>query len=296
MRAAIRNPKIGGKAMHHIFMRTGACALAAALVLMMSACSSEVIDEPDSTTGSNAVAATGEETLKPTQESSAEESTDVSGTEEADASTAPAKTPVQDKQEALRVFNSAANAVKTEKPAMKKERYTKFIGFEKENEFLQKALEKANVIPKEDPVNFPKGTNYDALYPMFHYAWASKLSMQDIQSISCQESGSNYSLHIDMPDELIPTNTTDYSKYKHGRAMGVITGTEIKKMMGGDDLTKYDQLYSKCSIDAVVNKTTGQMVKATYVLNFKMTISGKVMGIPLKNLSVSLQITEIYSF
>ncbi len=288
--------------MKKIYLKLTALAITAAMLLAFSACGGE---EPsaDSTDPAlvESAAVTPNETETPSDVEAESQAVPASGEEPATQNgggtdtPSTSKSPVTDNQAALTLYNNAANSVKTDKPALHKERGTEFIGFDNPSNWLSELINKTGVIPKDDDLDFPAGTDYTNWFPPIGESWASKLTLNDLKSISCKDNGDTYTIEMTIKKSEIPTNLTDYSTTPVGRGMAINSTADLKagaEAVGS--LTGCDQVYDNCTITAVIDKATGKMRSATHILNFKIYLTGTLI-ISLDNFAVSLKITENYT-
>ena len=288
--------------MKKIWFQLTALAITASMLLAFSACGGE---EPAAgSTDPALVESAGvapDETETPSGVEAESQTEPVSGQEPAtqngggtDTPSTP-KSPVTDNQTALTLYNNAANSVKTDRPALHKERGTEFIGFDNPSEWLAELVNKTGVIPKDDDLNFPAGTDYTDWFPPIGESWASKLTLNDLKSISCKDNGDTYTIAMTIKKSEIPTDLADYSTTSVGRGMAINSTADLKagaEAVG--TLTGCDQVYDDCTITAVIDKATGKMKSATHILNFKIYLTGTLV-IPLDHFAVSLRITENYT-
>ncbi|HIR51819.1 MAG TPA: hypothetical protein IAB39_00245 [Candidatus Onthovicinus excrementipullorum] len=293
--------------MKKIYLKLTALAITAAMLLAFSACGGE---EPsaDSTDPAlvESAAVTSNETETPSDVEAESQAVPASGEEPATQNgggtdtPSTSKSPVTDNQAALTLYNNAANDVKSSKPAMTKERWTEFESLGKGGgslEFLRDSINK--LIPRPQDEVYSNGTNYNEIFPAIGQSWSSKLTLNEIQSISCTDDGSNYIVDMTLVSEDIPTSVTDYSTTKIGKAMAVNPGVELQKGVESVNgkLTGWDQTYHDCTIHAVVDKNTGKLKETTHTLYFSLTLKGNVViPLPSNGVTVNLKITEIYTF
>ncbi|MFR8011791.1 MAG: hypothetical protein ACLU8W_08570 [Clostridia bacterium] len=178
--------------MKSILLKLTALAITASMLFAFAACGNDSTDTPNTT--NTAEAASVQTTEPPATEIPTETETAAESTE---ASTAPAEvSPVDDDAAALQLYNDAANDVKISKPALHKERGTEFIGFEEPSEFLSGLVNSTGVIPKDDNLDFPAGTDYTDWFPPIGESWASKLTLDDLKDISCTDNGDTYTIEL----------------------------------------------------------------------------------------------------
>lgn len=274
--------------MKNIFIKLAALAMAATVPLAFTSCGSDDTNSSSTTTGTV-------ESDVLTTEAPATEVPTATETASTDASTTPAEvSPVNDDAAALQLYNEAANDVKSSKPALHKERATEFIGFEEPSEVLSGLLNSTGVIPKDDNLDFPTGTDYTDWFPPIGESWASKLTLDDLEDISCTDNGDTYTIELTIVKSEIPTSMTDYSTTSVGRGMAINSTEDLKAGAAAvGELTGCDQIYDNCTITAVIDKATGKMQSATHILNFQIRLTGKLI-VTLNDFAVTLRITENY--
>ncbi len=278
--------------MKSILLKLTALAITASMLFAFAACGNDSTDTPNTT--NTAEAASVQTTEPPATEIPTETETAAESTE---ASTAPAEvSPVDDDAAALQLYNDAANDIKLSKPSLHKKRDIIFKGLQKEIRWLADMVNP--FIPEGENETYPAGTDYTSIFPAIGESWSSKLSLNDLNDISCTDNGDTYTIVLKLKDETIPTNTTDYSQTIIGRAMAVNHTDEIRAGFGdAGTLSVCDQDYYNCSISAVINKATGKMVSCYHELNLKMYLGGNYGLITLNPDLVQplLQITENYT-
>lgn len=282
--------------MRTILIRLLSLSVAAAMFFTLNACSGGV-DPSESTTAEQVIAADATVTQEEEPMDLTAPAAPTSGTQE-QSTDVPTSSPVDSKALAVETYNRAANDVKASRPAMHKERATEFKGLSQENETLENMIKKLNVLPPPENYSYQAGTNYNDKFPALNQSWSSKLTLQDVQSITCTDNGNDYIIDMTLPTDFIATSVSDYSTTTVGKAMGVNSGTELQKGVEGiGTLTGWDQTYYDCTIHAVVDKTTGKLKETTHVLNFQLTLKGKVgINLPANGVTVTLRITEHYAF
>lgn len=279
--------------MKNILLKLTALAITASMLFVFASCGN------DETETDNTTAPVESEGVMTTTPAATEVPTEgVSETEtgtETESATAPTDvSPVNDNAAALQLYNDAANDVKISKPALHKERGTEFIGFEEPSEFLSGLVNSTGVIPKDDNLDFPAGTDYTDWFPPIGESWASKLTLDDLKNISCTDNGDTYTINLTIIKSEIPTSMTDYTTTPVGRGMAINSTTALKEGASAvGELTGCDQVYDNCTITAVIDKTTGKMKSATHVLNFQIRLTGKLI-VTLNDFAVTLRITENY--
>lgn len=277
--------------MKSIFLKLAALAITASMLFAFASCGNETTTEAPTTTEARGVA-----TAQTTEPAATEVPTETETVAEtSDTSTAPAQvSPVDDDAAALQLYNDAANDVKISKPALHKERGTEFIGFEEPSEFLSGLVNSTGVIPKDDNLDFPAGTDYTDWFPPIGESWASKLTLDDLKDISCTDNGNTYTIELTIVKSEIPTSMTDYTTTPVGRGMAINSTEDLKAGAAAvGELTGCDQIYDNCTITAVIDKATGKMQSATHVLNFQIRLTGKLV-VTLNDFAVTLRITENY--
>lgn len=274
--------------MKNIFIKLAALAVAATVPLAFTSCGSDDTNSSSTTTGTV-------ESDVLTTEAPATEVPTATETASTDASTTPAEVSlVNDDAAALQLYNEAANDVKSSKPALHKERATEFIGFEEPSEVLSGLLNSTGVIPKDDNLDFPTGTDYTDWFPPIGESWASKLTLDDLKDISCTDDGDTYTINLTIVKSEIPTSMTDYTTTPVGRGMAINSTADLKEGAAAvGELTGCDQVYDNCTITAVIDKATGKMESATHILNFQIRLTGKLV-VTLNDFAVTLRITENY--
>lgn len=273
--------------MKNIFIKLAALAITASMLFAFASCGNDTTDTTNTAKTTSVQTAEPPATEIPTETETVAESTE--------ASTAPAAvSPVDDDAAALQLYNDTANDVKISKPALHKERGTEFIGFEEPSDFLGGLVNSTGVIPKDDNLDFPAGTDYTDWFPPIGESWASKLTLDDLKDISCTDNGNTYTIKLTIVKSEIPTSLTDYTTTPVGRGMAINSTAALKEGAAAvGELTGCDQIYDNCTITAVIDKATGKMQSATHILNFQIRLTGKLV-VTLNDFAVTLRITENY--
>ncbi len=191
------------------------------------------------------------------------------------------------KEQALELFNTALNKVKTEKPAFTKEHVIKLETFETSVANTIVNLLKPVLFPEKlITTNVSKGENCDAVFPVEDKTFASRVTMSDIQDITVTKEGENYVLTVTMPETTNPENGDD----AYGRIFKCKTRQDAKdeyaeKVKAKIDLNKVTMRFNNCSAKLTLNPQ-GQVIHYYQYIKSTLNITGvEVMGI--KDISLS---------
>lgn len=110
-------------------------------------------------------------------------------------------------------------------------------------------------------------------YPVSGTDFASKLKPEYVDTITCQDTGSEYVIDIKMKDQMNPV-------YRSGEGVGSIFWT-----MNIDDIANNapgfqgaELSYYDCTATAKIDKATGNMTYSKFNYNFDMDITIKMIG------------------
>lgn len=110
-------------------------------------------------------------------------------------------------------------------------------------------------------------------YPVSGTDFASKLKPEYVDTITCQDTGSEYVIDIKMKDQMNPV-------YRSGEGVGSIFWT-----MNIDDIANNapgfqgaELSYYNCTATAKIDKATGNMTYSKFNYNFDMDITIKMIG------------------
>lgn len=124
-------------------------------------------------------------------------------------------------------------------------------------------------------------------YPVSGTDFASKLKPEYVDTITCQDTGSEYVIDIKMKDQMNPV-------YRSGEGVGSIFWT-----MNIDDIANNapgfqgaELSYYNCTATAKIDKATGNMTYTKFNYNFDMDVSIKVLA--TLNAKASLTVIEEY--
>ena len=135
-----------------------------------------------------------------------------------------------------------------------------------------------------DPNIKEKGADHGGVNP--------KTDLQEswVKSASCNESGSNYVIRVNIIDERVTKLPDNEKDTMHGKIMMAQTkgGIEDGAAQVGLKFSKVELLYTGSYIELTVNKATGLPSKITAYTNYKMDMVADVFGgidavIPLGN-------------
>ena len=173
------------------------------------------------------------------------------------------------KAQIVSYFNAAANKVKTGKPKLEAS-YSIYMDIPMD-------------VPGVDPFEptsktfnktYSAKSNLDDAFPVFGQSWASRLSVSAVKSASRTFSNGNYTIQIVLNDE---NNVFSIGSSEHGKAFSsYFSDEDIKKALveAGEDfnIRSFDNSLHDSSITCIVNKQTGNMLSATYILKNNMSV------------------------
>lgn len=191
-----------------------------------------------------------------------------------DAPAAPTGAPTS-KADILKLFNESANKIKTNATKVVRN----YEDLKHNEEYLEMpALLKSvgsGLISKflkrnDTPVEYASNADIIANYPVKGQNYVSNATEADIADATCTDDGTNYNITLKFLECTDPQGTGCAS------AFNIITSQEIADGSGGI-VSESSVRYYDATITCKIDKATGNMVAATYVL--PMVLSVKAMGI-----------------
>ena len=122
----------------------------------------------------------------------------------------------------------------------------------------------------DTPVEYASNADIIANYPVKGQNYVSNATEADIADATCTDDGTNYNITLKFLECTDPQGTGCAS------AFNIITSQEIADGSGGI-VSESSVRYYDATITCKIDKATGNMVAATYVL--PMVLSVKAMGI-----------------
>lgn len=191
-------------------------------------------------------------------------------------------------QQIVSYFNTAANQVKTGKPALTAKATMRV------RENITGTSEAENTSK-----TYQKGANLNDVFPVAGQSWSSKLAAGGVKSASCSQKDGKYYITIHMKDEKNPKPVTS----SHGKAFTCFDTGELTDMaaQSGDAEMQamlknmsFTTNYSGCKIACVVDAKTGKVLSAKYYTDVTVKISvSKLTVIPV---SVTMNVTTTQDF
>lgn len=181
----------------------------------------------------------------------------------------------ENKAEIVSYFNTAANKVKTGKPALTYTTTGKMSAFGLSDGF-------------SDDGSTKKGQNLDQRFPVIGQSWASKLPASAVKSAERTLSNGVYTLKITMNDEK---DVLNISNSAHGKVFFFMDTEQLKEMMkeSGLEVERLTNNFSGSTITCTIDAKTGNMLSATYVSKDKINTYLKDMSEPLP---IQMNITQ----
>lgn len=179
------------------------------------------------------------------------------------------------KADILKLFNESANKIKTNATKVVRN----YEDLKHNEEYLEMpALLKSvgsGLISKflkrnDTPVEYASNADIIANYPVKGQNYVSNATEADIADATCTDDGTNYNITLKFLECTDPQGTGCAS------AFNIITSQEIADGSGGI-VSESSVRYYDATITCKIDKATGNMVAATYVL--PMVLSVKAMGI-----------------
>lgn len=275
-------------------------ALTLAVVLAfgaMSACGKTPAAEPETTEISTAAAEedmTAVETTTPAEtspeaeetliEAASQEATEAAEeTEAAETTEAAEEKMPQTKEEIVKLYNDAANKVKSGSKAIVSN-YTlnsQTSDATISNKMLQNIANKliaANMGYDKKKANVTYTSAEDKLkeFPVRGENWTSKLTAADLSKATCTEKDGVYTVTL----ELLPDTTPNIKAGQGhaGKALSIITKESIVDGAGslGMSVIEEDSIkltFKNCKITAKIDKATGQLLSANYYQDWTLALT-----------------------
>ena len=212
-------------------------------------------------------------TVAPTAAPSADTPTDTPAAP-TDAPAAPTGAPTS-KADILKLFNESANKIKTNATKVVRnyedlrhdEEYLEMPGLLKSvgSGLISKFLKR-----NDTPVEYASNADIIANYPVKGQNFVSNATEADITDATCTDDGANYNITLKFAE------CTDPQGSGCANAFNIITSQEIADGSGGI-VSESSVRYYDATITCKIDKATGNMVSANYVL--PMVLSVKAMGI-----------------
>lgn len=191
-----------------------------------------------------------------------------------DAPAAPSGAPTTT-ADILKLFNESANKIKTNATKVVRnyedlrhdEQYLEMPSLLKSvgSGLISKFLKK-----NETPVEYASNADIIANYPVKGQNYVSQATEADIADATCTDDGTNYNITLKFVECTDPQGTGC------ANAFNIITSQEIAEGSGGI-VSESSVRYYDASITCKIDKATGNMISATYVL--PMVLKVKAMGI-----------------
>lgn len=180
-----------------------------------------------------------------------------------------------DKAGIISLFNESANKIKTNATKVVRnyedlrhdEQYLEMPGLLKSvgSGLISKFLKR-----NDTPVEYASNADIIANYPVKGQNYVSQATEADIVDATCTDDGTNYNITLKFAECTDPQGTGCAT------AFNIITSQEIADGSGGI-VSESSVRYYDATITCKIDKATGNMVSATYVL--PMVLKVKAMGI-----------------
>ena len=180
-----------------------------------------------------------------------------------------------DKAGLIKLYNESANKIKTNATKVVRnyedlrqdEQYLEMPSLLKSvgSGLISKFLKK-----NETPVEYASNADIIANYPVKGQNYVSQATEADITDATCTDDGTNYNITLKFAECTDPQGTGC------ANAFNIITSEEIAEGSGGI-VSESSVRYYDATITCKIDKATGNMVSANYVL--PMVLSVKAMGI-----------------
>ncbi|MDD6526817.1 MAG: hypothetical protein PUF31_03255 [Oscillospiraceae bacterium] len=250
------------------------------------------VAETQATTAPTTIATTVPTTLPPATEATtaaqpanadASAASDATASSDASAPAGDATTAAEaastgaptDKAGIIKLYNESANKIKTN--ATKVVRNYEDLRHDEQYLEMPSLLKSvgSGLISKflkrnDTPVEYASNADIIANYPVKGQNYVSQATEADITDATCTDDGTNYNITLKFAECTDPQGTGC------ANAFNIITSEEIAEGSGGI-VSESSVRYYDATITCKIDKATGNMVSATYVL--PMVLSVKAMGI-----------------
>ncbi|MEE1503917.1 MAG: hypothetical protein UGF89_06710 [Acutalibacteraceae bacterium] len=190
-----------------------------------------------------------------------------------DKGNAGASTADKEKAEILEYFNTASSNVKTKAKSVTKVKEENYqaqpidLGGLGAFKGLVSGLIDDNMGVNEEQSGRTGTTVADknAIYPVENEAWSSKLTVEDVESVTRTEKNGVYTITIKVKNDELATEYAHGTGH-HGKAFNIVMPQTIKDNAGGAAslLGSLKVGYQNGTIVATVDKATGNLISANY--------------------------------
>ena len=207
-------------------------------------------------------------------------------------------------EEIVTYYNTSANKVKTDKPGYKSRERT--IIDKNKIKISSKALDAIapgilDLVSKKwlnwtDYSTTSAGSSHNGFF-VSGQSWSSKCKADWVKSATCTESGNTYNIKITLNDENLPELPKEPLNTHHGQVIKVMTWNDIQgglQEINQIDINRWNATYSGSYVQCEVDKTTGNMKKATFHMDSQVDMEVKV--VILGTHTVSLPLAQEYEF
>ena len=190
-------------------------------------------------------------------------------------------------EEKLAYFNTAINKVKPNAKTITVVKETNSQEGSIEGSIPKSLVSIANTLidsnmgeKKDLPAPATSVADKNQIFPVENETWASKLTVDDVDSISVTEAGGKYTMVVKVKDDELSTETA-HGNCHAGKAMSVITPqTTLDNAGAAQKMLKNVQTgHKNNSITVVIDKATGNVESATYY--FQWTLSLEAIGVQI---------------
>ena len=189
------------------------------------------------------------------------------------ADTAPAASDAMTKAEIVDLFKTSANKIKTESGVTVTRNYEDLQHNEEKLEApaalqsIGKSLISTFLKKDETPVNYT-GQEIIDNYPVKGQPYVTNLTENDVTEATCTDDGTYYNITLKFPEETDPTTTGVATSFNIIKADEVYAAASVVK--------SFNSTYYDAVITCQIEKSTGNMVHATYTLPIVMKVTAGV--------------------
>ncbi|MBR6314111.1 MAG: hypothetical protein IKR49_05665, partial [Clostridia bacterium] len=190
------------------------------------------------------------------------------------APAAPADAAPTSTADILKLYNTSANKIKTNAKSVT--RNWEDLQHNEEKlvapaalQSIGKSLISTFLKKDETPITWTGKDEICANYPVKETTYVSNATEADIAEATCTDDGTYYNIKLKFKDCTDPTTSGV------GSAFNIMKGEEIKQ--AASVVQDFSVLYYNATIEAKIEKSTGNMVHTLYTLPSVLSVTAKVL-------------------
>lgn len=190
--------------------------------------------------------------------------------------------------EAVELFNSTANRVKTEKPTV----YQTKDYFQVSNVLFGKT-DMTSILSRLNRDDSSKKEILPVEFPVGGETWSSKLQPSAVQSASCTDAGDTLNLTITLKQESgVPLR----GQSNHGSCFSIPGDFDFLNFdISGIKIGELTLTYSGCSINCSIEKSTGRLLQADYHIHAEGSLQLTLAAILKRDCSATITSDTSYA-